>query len=105
MKSFTLRSDALTHTEPSFVLLSGTTALGKWDMNFSDLKFISKIGGGSGGQVFKARYVTETVAVKQVFSSMMDENNLGEDSRLPPYFRTLVSVPRYPCFGLCVVGS
>ena len=48
-------------------------------MNFSDLKFISKIGGGSGGQVFKARYVTETVAVKQVFSSMMDENNLGED--------------------------
>ena len=76
-------------------------------MNFSDLKFISKIGGGSGGQVFKARYVTETVAVKQVFSSMMDENNLGEDSRLP-----FVSVPlfQYPCISVllcrfCVVGA
>ena len=66
-------------------------------MNFSDLKFISKIGGGSGGQVFKARYVTETVAVKQVFSSMMDENNLGEDSRLPLCFSTLVL--QYPCFS------
>ena len=31
---------------PGGSMLHGTTALGKWDMNFSDLKFISKIGGG-----------------------------------------------------------
>eukprot|EP00940_MAST-03C_sp_MAST-3C-sp2_P001037 g1037.t1 len=56
---------------------------------FEDIKIQSKIGAGGSGQVFKATYKKKTVALKQLFSQLVDHNCLDDFKQECKYLVTL----------------
>eukprot|EP00462_Mataza_sp_D1_P023898 CAMPEP_0175135546 /NCGR_PEP_ID=MMETSP0087-20121206/8794_1 /TAXON_ID=136419 /ORGANISM="Unknown Unknown, Strain D1" /LENGTH=669 /DNA_ID=CAMNT_0016418231 /DNA_START=32 /DNA_END=2041 /DNA_ORIENTATION=+ len=54
------------------------SGLGRWEIDFSALKIVQKIAGGGGGQVFKAEFANQLVAVKQIFATIIDPEDLEE---------------------------
>ena len=51
---------------------------GAWEIPFKRLTLEKKIGAGGSGQVFKGMYSGHSVAIKELFTTLMDPNDLEE---------------------------
>jgi serine/threonine protein kinase len=49
-----------------------------WVVKFSDLKLHHKFAAGGSGQIFKGRYDNQDIAAKEIFTQMIDKNNVQE---------------------------
>lgn len=76
-----------------------------WRIDYDQVQVAEKIGAGGAGQVWKARYAGASVALKQLYSNMMDETDL-EELRAEA---TLLSRLRHPnivhFYGVCITET
>ena len=48
--------------------------MGDWAIPFKFITDLDRIAAGSSGQVFRGRYLSATVALKQIFTTMLDDD-------------------------------
>jgi len=56
----------------------GNNPLQRFEINFGDIVFQQRIAAGGGGQVFRGEYEQRPVAIKQLFTTLMDKHDLAE---------------------------